>query len=167
MDAECANERVGARLAGGLSVRDAMVASPKTLPVDASVGDVRRLFANEHVLTALLVDGEAFVGAIDRDLLPADEQDERPARQLASPGIATIEPDAPLAAALAQLDERGERRLVVLDADGRTLRGLLCLTSDRKGFCQIAFPVSAAGRAEAQVWLSGSSAPPAARRART
>ena len=44
--------------------------------------------------------------------------------------------DAPLPEATRGLDARGERRLVVLDPDGRTLRGLLCLTSDRSGFCQ-------------------------------
>ena len=50
--------------------------------------------------------------------------------------MATIDPDAPLTEALAVLDEHAERRLVVLDRDGGTLRGLLCLSSDRNGFCQ-------------------------------
>jgi CBS domain-containing protein len=135
-DADCSNERVGRHDAGALAVRDAMVARPKTLPADASVAELRRLFSNGHVLTALLVDGVAFAGAIDRDELSADERDDRPARELASCDVATVEPDAPLAEALERLDEGGERRLVVLDADGRTLRGLLCLTTDRDGFCQ-------------------------------
>ena len=38
--------------------------------------------------------------------------------------------------ALAVLDDDAEGRLVVLDPDGRTLRGLLCLTGDRTGFCR-------------------------------
>jgi len=50
--------------------------------------------------------------------------------------VATIDADAPLAQALAVLDTGAERRLVVLDRGGRTPRGLLCLTSDRSGFCQ-------------------------------
>ena len=65
-----------------------------------------------------------------------DTPDERPARALARRDVATIDADAPLAQALAVLDAGAERRLVVLDRDGRTLRGLLCLTGDRSGFCQ-------------------------------
>lgn len=135
-DRDCDNERVGRDGAGELTVRDAMLASPKTLAANASVGDVRRLFGDRHVLTALLADGDRFAGAIERDDVPDDCPDERPARELARRDVASIDPDASLAVALDRLDERGERRLVVLDSDGRTLRGLLCLTSDRQGFCQ-------------------------------
>jgi CBS domain-containing protein len=56
-------------------------------------------------------------------------------RRLIDPDVPTIEPDADLAEAVRILDALGERRLVVVD-DGGTLRGLLCLTSDRSGFCQ-------------------------------
>ena len=58
------------------------------------------------------------------------------ARALARRDVATIDPDAPLGEALAVLDADAEGRLVVLDPDGRTLRGLLCLTRDRTGFCR-------------------------------
>jgi CBS domain-containing protein len=135
-DGVCKNERVERAGAGALRVRDAMVAKPKTLPAAATVDDLRRLFTNGHVVTALLVDGDRFAGAIDRDELPADADGRRPARELARVDVATIGPDAPLSEALSHLDERGERRLVVVDEDGLTLRGLLCLTSDRDGFCQ-------------------------------
>jgi CBS domain-containing protein len=113
-----------------------MVTSPKTMPADGTVADLRAMFANPHVISALLVDGPEFVGLVERDSLRDETPDWRPARSLLRPDAATIEPDAPLAEALAVLDEDAERRLVVLDRDGRTLRGLLCLTSDRKGFCQ-------------------------------
>ena len=134
----CAHERVGRQVAERLRVRvrDAMLTAPKTLTVDASVGDVRRAFANPHVLSVLLVDGRVFAGALERGDVPAEECDERPAHELAHREVVTIRPDAPLAAALSKLDERGEQRLVVLDPDGQTLRGLLCLTSGRDGFCQ-------------------------------
>lgn len=135
---DCSNERVPRGFAGDLCVRDVMVKSPKTVPADGSVGDLRRLFANPHVMTALLVDGQEFAGVIERDGVPLEASDEHRVRDLACRDVATIEPDAPLAAALSRLDERSVRRLVVLDPDGRTLRGLLCLTSDRDGFCQSA-----------------------------
>ena len=99
-------------------VRDVMVHRPKTLPVDATVADLRRQFENPRVQTALLADG-------------GDAAE--PARAYARVDIPTLAPDAAIAEALALLDERGDFRLVVVD--GATLAGLLCL--DRRGttFC--------------------------------
>lgn len=136
--AACANERVDREHAGNLRVRDAMVTAPKALPADVTVGAVRALFDNPHVVTALLVDCERFVGAIRRDELPEPDAlaDDAPARALAVRRVPAIEPDAPLTEALAVLDARGENRLVVLEPDGERLCGLLCLTRDRHGFCQ-------------------------------
>jgi CBS domain-containing protein len=132
---DCSNERVTRDAAPDARVRDAMVTSPKTMPADGTVADLRAMFANRHVVSALLVDGSEFVGLVHRDEVNDDVPDERPARLLARREVATIGPDAPLAEALTVLDERADRRLVVLDPDGRTLRGLLCLTGDRDGFC--------------------------------
>ncbi len=131
---ECANPKVS--FADPQRVRDVMVRSPKTLPADASVADLRTLFANPSVLTALLVDGDRFAGAVERDDVPSDAAGGRRASEFARRDVVTIEPDAPMAAAMAQLDRDGEHRLIVLDPDGATLRGLLCLTADRSGFCQ-------------------------------
>ena len=133
---ECSNERVARDGAAGLRVGDAMIASPKTLPASATVGELRTAFANPHVEAALLVEGPELVGVVPREALVDEMPDGRPARELADPEPATIGPDAPLREALARLDAADGRRLVVLDADGTTLRGLLCLTGDRSGFCQ-------------------------------
>lgn len=133
---DCTNERVTRDVVEGARVRDAMVASPKTMPADGTVADLRATFANPHVVSALLVDGRRFVGLVDRDSVRDELPDGQPARSLLRPDVATIDPDAPLTEALAVLDEHAERRLVVLDRDGGTLRGLLCLSSDRNGFCQ-------------------------------
>ena len=84
---------------------------------------------------ALLADGERFAGAIERSDVPPDARDDMLARDVAPDHVETIEPDAPVRTALAGMDARQSRRLVVLDADGRTLRGLICLTRDRNGFC--------------------------------
>jgi CBS domain-containing protein len=134
--AACANERVGRASAAKLRVRDAMVCTPKTLPADVAVGTLRALFDNPHVASALLVDGPRFVGAVARDQLPDSLPDDAPAAALANREIPTIEPDAPLTGALTALDARGDNRLVVVDLDGERLCGLLCLTRDRRGFCQ-------------------------------
>lgn len=135
-DEECVNPKLERGAADERRVRDAMLAAPKTLPAESTVADLRRVFANPHVVTALLVDGTRFVGAVEREAVAsAQTPDAAPARHLTGPDVGTITPDEPMTAAMAMLDERGERRLVVLDPDGRTLRGLLCLTSDRSGFC--------------------------------
>jgi hypothetical protein len=38
--------------------------------------------------------------------------------------------------AMARLEKDGAWRLVVVDADGVTLQGLLCLNAKRTGFCR-------------------------------
>jgi CBS domain-containing protein len=133
---DCGNESIALEVSDETRVRDVMVKSPKTLPADCSIGDVRRFFASPHHATALLVDGAYFAGAIERADMNADMRDDTPARELAARDVDTIQPDAPVSAAVARLDERSSRRLVVLDPDGRTLRGLVCLTRGRDGFCQ-------------------------------
>ena len=45
---------------------------------DASVADLRRLFQNDSVRTALLVDGPTFVGTVERDDVPPSAADEEP-----------------------------------------------------------------------------------------
>jgi CBS domain-containing protein len=123
--------------AAGRLVRDVMVKRPKTLPADATVGDLRRQFENPRVQTALLADAGRFAGAIAPTELPETAEPSEPARAYARVDIPTLAPDATMAEALALLDARGDFRVVVLDGDGdaATLAGLLCL--DRRGttFC--------------------------------
>ena len=119
----------------GERVADAMLACPKTLPASASVADVRRLFANPKVRTALLVQGAALAGVVDRDGLPAAAADHERALDHARTEVMRVAPDTALRAARAWLDDHDERRLVVVEADG-TLRGLLCLNRRRTGFCR-------------------------------
>jgi hypothetical protein len=84
-------------------------------------------------MTALLVDGDAFVGAVDRHSVPDDSPDDSAARSLATSGD-VISSDASMASAVAQLEALDTDRLVVLD--GANLIGLVCLTKDRDGFCR-------------------------------
>lgn len=119
----------------GGTVADVMLASPKTLPVDSTVGALRALFERKPgVRTALLVDGAAFVASIDRGTLPDDAADDAPALQYAREGD-TVAPGVPVAEALERLAGLPEPRLVVVDEDGSTLRGLLCLSGGGTEFC--------------------------------
>jgi len=126
-------ERLTVEAARGRTVADAMLARPKTLPADATVADARRLFERPAVRTLLLADGTLFRGSLERDDLPADAPDDAPALDFAG-NYESIRPDAPVEEALARIAGRREQRLVVLDADGETLRGLICLTGEG-GFC--------------------------------
>src|SRR6476659_923430 len=123
--------------AAGRLVRDVMVRRPKTLPVEATVGDLREHFTNPRVQTALLADDGRFAGAIAPSELPDNADPAELARPYARIDVPTLAPDATMAEALALLDARGDFRLVVLEGDGEdaTLAGLLCL--DRRGttFC--------------------------------
>jgi predicted transcriptional regulator len=121
--------------AAGRLVSDVMVRRPKTLPVDASVAQLREHFTNPRVQTALLADEGRFAGAIAPSELPDDAPATGPARDYARLDVPTLPPDATMAEALTLLDSRGDFRLVVLDADGTTLAGLLCLDRTRAGFC--------------------------------
>lgn len=133
---ECKNETVTREQAPGLTVGDAMVSSPKVLAGDSTVVDLRTLFENPHVRTAVLVDGTEFVGVVHRDAVPASGSDDVSAAEIAKRDVITIGPAAPLTEALRIMDEQESRRLPVVADDGRTLAGLLCLTKDGQGFCQ-------------------------------
>jgi CBS domain-containing protein len=116
-------------------VADAMLRNPKTLPAAASVGDARRLFEKRSVLTVLLADGSTFRGAIERSDLPDTAPDTEPALDYARVPVTSIRPEALVGDALDLLAADNSRRLIVLDEDGMTLRGLLCLSTSGSAFC--------------------------------
>jgi CBS domain-containing protein len=129
-DAKIARDEAERRL-----VRDVMVRRPKTIAVDATVADVRVQFQNPSVQLALLSDGARFAGAIGREDVSDSAADDEPARGYARRDVPAVAPDASMRDALDVMEARGDHRLVVLDADGETLAGLLCLDRDRAGFC--------------------------------
>jgi CBS domain-containing protein len=131
---ECANEKVPVDDGSSLRVRDVMLARPKTVDARATVADLRRVFENVHVRNALLVEGGAFVGSVEREQIEAGLPDGAPARGLAHRDVPAISPEASAAEARRLMDEAGEFRLVVTGPGGR-LEGLLCLNTARTGFC--------------------------------
>lgn len=116
--------------------RDVMLAHPKTLPGDATLADARAFFANPKVISAIVVDGSAFVGLLDRSDLPSLEPDNSPIRTFTRRAVPTTRPDHLVADVMAELDDGGLARMVVLENDDLTLAGLLCLDLQRAGFCQ-------------------------------
>ena len=135
MEENCTSPRVELADARERSVGEVMVKRPKTLAADATVADVRRMFENPRVRTALLVDGPALAGAIDCDALDAAAPDGDRARDHLAANLPRIAPDAPISEALELLRSAGTRRIAVVGDDGSTLRGLLCLDRPGEGFC--------------------------------
>jgi predicted transcriptional regulator len=127
--------KVGRENVADLMVADVMVRRPKTLAADATVGELREHFANPRVRTALLADGGRFEGAIAPEELPDSADAAEPARAYARRDVPTVGPDATMADALEQMDRRNDHRLIVVDADGETLVGLLCLDKTGSTFC--------------------------------
>ena len=118
-----------------MTVGEVMIRAPKTLPVDSVVGDIREVFERPHVRTALLADGVRFAGVIERDGLPADAPYDAPARDYVEADPLIVPPGLPMSDAVKLLEGRSEPRLVVIDEDGATLRGLLCVNATATGFC--------------------------------
>jgi len=116
------------------TVGDVMIRRPKTLPPDALVADVRRVFERPGVRTVLLAEDGRFAGAIERRL-PVDAGEDEPASTYVELSPLLVTPAMPMSEAVELLDQRGEPRLIVLDEDGVTLRGLLCANGDISGFC--------------------------------
>ncbi|HEY7632150.1 MAG TPA: CBS domain-containing protein [Thermoleophilaceae bacterium] len=135
MAEDCANVKVAVGDAADQAVGDVMIKRPKTLPVDATVGDVRKLFENGSVRTGLLVDDGRFRAAIERPNVPDSAADDARAIDFAFTPTAKVHPATPMSEAIALLDSESTRRLVVVDEDGETLRGLVALNSSRSGFC--------------------------------
>jgi CBS domain-containing protein len=118
-----------------LTVGEVMLSRPKTLGTDATVADLRHLFENKSVRTALLLDGAAFAGTVERDDVPDTAADGDPANAFARFDEVLVRPDQRVRDVLDQLDASREGRLVVVDEDGSTLRGLLCLSGIEGAFC--------------------------------
>jgi CBS domain-containing protein len=119
----------------GRTVAAVMLTNPKTLPASATVADTRSLFENPRVQTALIVEGSRFLGALDRDQIPEDALGTRLALDYSQAELHIVSPDLDADQALELLDKHERRRLVVLEPDGETLAGLLCLSTTRTSFC--------------------------------
>lgn len=111
-----------------------MITAPKTLPLDASIADVREAFEDSHVHMVLLARNGILYGTLLRSDVPDDPAATVWALDLATLTGRTIGPDALIEPVHRRVVSSGQRRLAVVDTEGRLL-GLLCLKRDRAGFC--------------------------------
>ena len=113
---------------------EAAVRKPDVHGCETTIGEVRKLFLDDHIHMALLVDGARLVATVERGDLHPGLTDDLPAQGVGTLRGRTVSPDAPAAALLGRMRRARRRRLAVTDADG-ILVGLLCLTSSGRGFC--------------------------------
>jgi CBS domain-containing protein len=127
----------------GKTVAEVMVTQPKSLPVDATAGEVLGVFDDEHVHMVLLVERGILRGTLERRDLPTDlwsdaargrRRMHRPALALATLSGRTVPPTMPVLEAWELLMARRSRRSAVVDERGALL-GLLCLKRRLTGFC--------------------------------
>lgn len=90
----------------GLTVGEVMIRQPKTLPAEALVADVRRLFERPSVKSVLLADGQRFAGVIERDGLPADAADDARASEYVDQNPCYVTPGLRMADAVKLLEGR-------------------------------------------------------------
>jgi CBS domain-containing protein len=114
------------------TVADVMLRTPKTLPGDATAGEVRGLLEHPSVQLVLLADDGVFRGAVAD--VPAGAPAGAAAYEFALPEPPTIAVDDSADAAFERASAEPLRRLVVL-GDGDELLGLVCLNSTRTRFC--------------------------------
>jgi len=111
-----------------------MVRHPKVLPDDATVGQVRAVFEDDHVHMVLLTHGSLLCGTVVRGDVPDTTSEAQKALCFARLTGRTVPASAPADALLPLLVTRQERRLAVVDDDG-LLVGLLCLNARGTDFC--------------------------------
>ena len=129
--------KISREQAADLRVRDVMYQAPKTMSGATTVGELRDEFERRPGMrTALLADGDRFLGAVERGDLEAAGDAQARAAEFAQRRPESIGPDQPASEALSRLDASDDaHRLVVLDAGGTVLAGLVCLNSARTHFC--------------------------------
>ena len=119
--------------ADGLTVADVMHAEFEALPPNATVGDVRDwLGTRERRRLALIADGTRFLCALTAADVAHEERGSRPAVDVAR-RQPTLSPDSPAARGRDLVRESPDRRVAVVDGDGR-LVGVLALTADGRRF---------------------------------
>lgn len=110
------------------------ITCPTVHPPEATVGDIRMLFLDDHKHMALVVDGPRLVTAVERGDLRPELSDDLPARLVGALEGRTVSPETSALEAFASMRESGRRRLAVID-EGGGLVGLLCFKRSGRWFC--------------------------------
>lgn len=119
----------------GRPIAHAVTSRGRVLDGAHTAGDARALLANPSVTTIPVLADRTYLGAVDPSALGPDVPDSTQLARLARPLLPIAIASEPAEDALSRLDRHGALRLVVLDEDERTYRGIVCLRSDRERIC--------------------------------
>lgn len=116
------------------TVADVMVRHPKLCREDSTAGEVRRLFADDHVHAVLLVSAGQLLTVIERSDIRPETTDSELAVRLGHLSGRVTAAATPADSALDEMIAADQRRLAVVGPDGLLL-GLLCVKRSGRGFC--------------------------------
>ncbi|MEO9137755.1 MAG: hypothetical protein ABI345_01685 [Jatrophihabitans sp.] len=116
------------------TVADAMISTARVHGPEATVGQVRAAFDDDHIHAVVILSGDVLAAVIERADLSVVTSDARPAAAFGTLRDRTVAPDVELEQTRQHMLRTGRRRLAVVGSD-RTYRGLLCLKRDGTGFC--------------------------------
>lgn len=118
----------------GRPIADALNRRGRELRVSSTAEEARALLENPSVTVVPVLDEDRYLGAVDSSALDT-VADDTPLGPIARPLLPTAVATESAETAFARADEVGALRLVVLDEDGSTYRGLVCLRSDGVRLC--------------------------------
>jgi CBS domain-containing protein len=107
------------------TVREAMVADPRTLPADAVAQEAGDLLQRPEVRAVFVTEGERLVGVVTRKTLVREvvaagrDPSRTPLGEIAEPPHYTIGPDVPVEDAFRFLEEEDAERVPVVDEHER------------------------------------------------
>src|SRR3954469_18451421 len=114
------------------TVADVMLRDARAVPPDTPLQEVRERFANPRVRLMLVADGDRFLGTLGRAEVP--DSGDGPIGPHVRADAERLRAEDPVSRAVALLEETGEDRIPVVDAEGR-LEGLVCLNRAHHVFC--------------------------------
>lgn len=118
----------------GRPIAEALNRRGRELDVANVAREARTMLENPSVTVVPVLEEGRYVGAVDRSVLDT-VPDETPLGPLARPLLPTSVASEPADRAFARADDVGALRLVVLEDDGSTYRGIVCLRSDGVRLC--------------------------------
>lgn len=118
-----------------LPIAAALNASGRTLGVGDTAAAARKAFENDSVRVIPVLEDGRYVGAVDRSLVGPAVPDDVPVGEIARHLLPTVPASLRAGDAFGLADGWSTLRLVVLDEDGATYRGIVCLRSDRERLC--------------------------------
>ncbi len=120
--------------AAGPRVEDVMLRGPRTVAPETTVTEARESFENPRVRLLLVARGDAFLGAVTREMIGDELAGDVTLEALATDDGTLVDPADPVDRVVELLELKQTDRLPVV-TDDRTLVGLVCFNRRQGHFC--------------------------------